>query len=188
MVQFGMWLLRPRVVREFRGYLETVAAKGPYFLALVEAVDRVYDAPVLREFWQTGTLVPNRAHQHPYQADIPEEFRARDRWFLLDTNLDAPRPWTFVPPKLGKLTPGGFVEPQHPWEQTTKIPVYSLALVNGQSPQRRWLLYGHSPWGPRKSVEVTIPAYRQITVDVAQGGSFYLVEEETGKATAVQTR
>src|SRR5512136_2655388 len=104
MVQSGMWLLRPRVVREFH---------------------------------------------------IPEEFRARDRWFLLDTNLDAPRPWTFVPPKLGKLTPGGFVEPQHPWEQTTKIPVYSLALVKGQSPQRRWLLYGHSPWGPRKSVEVT---------------------------------
>jgi hypothetical protein len=165
-----------------------VAAKGPYFLALVEAVDRVYEAPVLREFWQTGTLVPNRAHQHPYQADIPEEFRARDRWFLLDTNLDAPRPWTFVPPKLGKLTPGGFVEPPHPWEQTTKIPVFSLALVKGQSPQRRWLLYGHSPWGPRKSVEVTIPEYRQITVDIAQSGSFYLVEEKTGKATSVPTR
>jgi len=28
-VQFGMWLLRPRAVEEFRGWMETVASAGP---------------------------------------------------------------------------------------------------------------------------------------------------------------
>ena len=41
-VQYGMWLTRPRVVREFRGYLETVEYAGPYFEPILDAVDRVY--------------------------------------------------------------------------------------------------------------------------------------------------
>ena len=34
-----------------------------------------------------------RAHRHPYQKDVPKEYHDSDRWFLLDTNLDPPRPW-----------------------------------------------------------------------------------------------
>lgn len=185
MIQFGMWLLRPRLVREFRGCTETVAAKGPYFMAHVEAVDQVHNNPTLREFWQKGTLVPNRAHEHPYQCDIPEEYKNRDRWFLLDTSLDAPRPWTVWPPKYGKRTPAGFVEPQHPWDQTTKIPVFALALVKGKAPERQWLVYAHSPWGLRKGVEITVPDYGKITVDVTQAGSFTLVDEKTRKVAEV---
>src|ERR1019366_4557849 len=55
--QFGMWLLRPRAIREFRGWLqpwdETAA---PYFMALVAAVDRVHTNPVLSEWWRHGEL------------------------------------------------------------------------------------------------------------------------------------
>ena len=60
LVQFGMWLLRPRVVREFRGWLETVEYAGAYFDAILDAVDRVYANAVLRKFWRRGDLVPNR--------------------------------------------------------------------------------------------------------------------------------
>jgi len=93
-VQFGMWLLRPRVVREFRGHATQLAPVKPYWMETVEAVDRAYASEVLTDFWRHGTLVHNRAHRHPYQVDIPEEYRDIHRWYLLDTSADPPRPWT----------------------------------------------------------------------------------------------
>ena len=77
MVRFGMWLLRPRVVREFRGWTELRSLQGPYFLAIVDAVDEVHTDATLRRFWRNGLLAPNRKHSHPYQVDVPEEYRTR---------------------------------------------------------------------------------------------------------------
>ncbi|HKX30513.1 MAG TPA: hypothetical protein VJ302_22675 [Blastocatellia bacterium] len=157
MAQFGMWLLRPRVVREFRGYLETLTDEEPYFLPIVNAVDRVHKNPVLTEFWRRGELVPNRTQSHPYQALVPAEYQNLDRWFLLDTSLD----------------------PKRPWELGTELPVFSLALVKGAASQRQWLLYAHSPLGPRPEVKISIPNYREVTVKVPVGGAFYLVDEKS---------
>ena len=124
-VQFGMWLTRPRAVRDFRGWTEpwddvagqdgrpTHEGGGPYFMALVKAVDRVHVNPVLRQWWRKGDLVPNRARPHPYQAEVPAEYRQADRWFRLDTSLDPPPPW--------KLT--------------DDLRVFSLALVQGKAPE-----------------------------------------------------
>ncbi|MBI4026327.1 MAG: PKD domain-containing protein [Verrucomicrobia bacterium] len=162
-VQFGMWLLRPRVVREFRGWLETVEYAGPYFMSIVEAVDRVHTNAVLREFWRKGELVPNRAHQHPYQTDIPDEYKKEDRWFLLDTSLDAKWPWTLE----------------------TEIPVYALALAKGKPPTREWLVYAHAPRRPRLNVEIIVPEFGPITVDVPQAGAFFHVSEQSKKMTVV---
>jgi len=162
-VQFGMWLLRPRVVREFRGSTTPLEPWRPFFERLLFAVDRVYADATLKEFWRHGRLVPNRAHQHPYQVDVPEKYRSLDRWFLLDTNLDSPRPW----------------------EQTTNIPVFSLVLVQGEQGARRWLLYAHSPLEDRKGVTITIPECGQVTVDVPRCGTFYLVEQRDKKVTQV---
>jgi len=156
-VQFGMWLLRPRAVREFRGSTVPLAPWRPFFEQLLKAVDRVYDNATVQEFWRHGKLVPNRAHKHPYQADIPEKYKNVDRWYLLDTNLDAPRPWSLK----------------------TNIPVFSLALARGEKGARRWLLYAHSPLKDRKGVQITIPDYGNVTVDVPRAGGFYVVEEKT---------
>lgn len=161
-IQFGMWLLRPRAVREFRGWTFPSEEGMPYFMALVECCDRVHQNATLREFWRKGELVPNRAHAHPYQAGIPEEWKGVDRWFLLDAS---PNPKEF------------------PWELHWEVPVFSLALVRGQAPERQWLVYAHAPTGERKGVKITVPEYREITVDVAVGGSFYLIEEKNGTAT-----
>ncbi len=155
-VQFGMWLLRPRVVREFRPGNDTRANSEAYFLPIIAAVDRVYANQALKSFWRSGTLVPNRAHQHPYQSEIPAEYRHVDRWFLLDTSLDPPRPWQ----------PG------------TELPVFALALVEGKPPARRWLLYAHSPLTARQGVALSIPEYGVFKVDVKVGGSFYLIAEK----------
>ncbi|MEO6725247.1 MAG: hypothetical protein ABIP14_08085 [Blastocatellia bacterium] len=163
MAQFGMWLLRPRVVREFRGYQDTVAQMEPYFLPVVEAVDRVYSNATLREFWRKGELVANRARQHPYQTRVPPEYQRVDRWFLLDTSLDPPRPW-----ELG-----------------TQLPVFALALVKGAAGQRQWLIYAHAPAGARKDVQITIPGFRAVPVNVTVSGSFYLADEKTRRVQAV---
>lgn len=158
MVQFGMWLLRPRVVREFRGYQDTLEHSEPYFLPIVDAVDRVHRNQTLREFWRKGQLVPNRESYHPYQTAVPAEFQNVDRWFLLDTSYD----------------------PRRPWDLGTRLPVYSLALVMGNQPRRQWLVYAHSPLEARKNVLVTIPEYRAVNIDVSVGGSFYLIDETLG--------
>jgi hypothetical protein len=161
--QFGLWLLRPRVLREYRNWPESATEMEPWFLALAGDVDRIYRNDTLKYFWRKGELVPNRAHQHPYQTAIPEEYKKEDRWFLLDTNLDAPRPW--------KLD--------------TEIPVYSIAFVDGTKGNRRWLVYAESPLQERKNVEITIPDYGKITVNVSIAGVFYTVDEKTKKIQTV---
>jgi len=163
MVQYGMWLNRPRSVREFRGWTERRSVQGPYFLAVVAAVDRVHADDVLTRFWRLGRLVPNTAHEHPYQAGVPEEYKDKQRWFGLDTNVDPPRPWG-----VG-----------------TELPVFALALSLGQAPEREWLVYAHAPLGNRDGVKVTIPGYEEITASVPPQGVFYHVTEKTHESRAI---
>ncbi|MHC4625644.1 MAG: hypothetical protein ACYTDV_01565 [Planctomycetota bacterium] len=164
-VQFGMWLLRPRIVREFRGSTTPLEPWRPFFERLLFAVDRIYAAKTLTEFWRYGNLVPNEAHKHPYQQDIPEKYRDINRWFLLDTNLDSPRPWQYK----------------------TNIPVFSLALVRGDGANHRWLIYAHSPLEDRRGVNITVPGFGKITVDVPRAGAFYLIDEANRTTTPVSS-
>jgi hypothetical protein len=96
-------------------------------------------------------------------VQVPAELAKQDRWFLLDTNLDPPRPWT----------------------HTTNLPVFNLALVRGESGRREWLVYAHSPLMNRDKVGITIPGFRAITIDVPRRGAFHLVSERTGKIRPV---
>lgn len=163
MVQFGMWLLRPRLVREFRHHTDTLESAEPYFLPIVEAVDRVHNNPMLRKFWRKGELVASAARSHPYQSNVPDEYKAINRWYLLDTSLD----------------------PKWPWDLYTEVPVYSLALVLGQAPEREWLVYAYAPLGEKKDVEVTLPGYGQIKIDATPAGVFYSVIEKTKQTTKI---
>ncbi len=163
-VEFGMWLTRPRLVREWRGYIDTRERVGAYFEAVVNVVDRVWARPVLTRFWRQGTLVANTRHKHPYQSSIPRELQKEHRWFLLDTSLDPPRPW--------KLK--------------TAVPVFSLAYVIGKPKSREWLVYARSPLKERQQVQVTIPAFKAVTIDVPVAGAFYHVDERTGRTERVK--
>ncbi len=163
-VQFGMWLLRPRVVREFRSHATQLAAVKPYWMETVYAVDRVWNNETLVAFWRFGELVANSAHKHPYQVGIPKNYRDIPRWFLLDTSLD--EPW--------------------PWDLYTQIPVFSLALKRGDEGSREWLVYAHAPVAARSEVVIAIPSYSDITVDVPRAGAFYLVKEIDGSVVRVE--
>ena len=154
-VQFGMWLLRPRVVREFRGSTTPLEPWRPFFERLLFAVDRIYADKTLTEFWRYGKLVPNKAYKHPYQENVPEKYRNVNRWFLLDTSLDPPRPW----------------------EYKTNIPVFSLALMRGETGKQKWLVYAHAPLEEKHNVSIIVPGFGKITVNVPRAGAFYLIDE-----------
>ena len=165
-IQFGMWLVRPRVVREFRGHANKLAPVEPYWLETVKAVDRVYDDKTLTEFWRYGKLVANTAHENPYRTDLSERYKNVKRWFALETNLDPPRPWSLQ----------------------TKLPVFSLALVRGKTGSRRWLLYAHAPVERQVGVEVTIPDYENVKIEVPRAGAFYLVTEQGNQVRRIWPR
>ncbi len=154
---FGAWLLRPRVVREYRGHGLPREDFRLEFEAVVAGIDRIWQDGTLRRFWRRGTLVANRKHKHPFQTDIPKRWADVDRWFLLDTSLD----------------------PKRPWSLEAELPVFALARVIGEPPRREWLLYAHAPVEARSDVEVDLPGFGKLTIDVARGGSYYHVVEAT---------
>lgn len=168
MVQFGMWLLRPRVVREFRGWRETIG-KGKtsnfaYFMQILKAVDDIYRNQILERFWRYGTLVPNHKRKHPHRSGVLKEYENRVRWFLLDTQLDPQR-----------------------WELGAPVPVFSLALVLGKAPSREWLVYTFAPLKDtlaslkrRNKVAVRIPGYKEVDLAVEAKGRFYHIREQSG--------
>ncbi len=158
-IQFGMWLLRPRVVREFQFYETSTELIRTHFLKICDAVDRVHAHPVLRRFWRKGELVPHQSQKHPWQANVPPAWRDKHRWFLLDASANPPYPWT----DLG-----------------THIPVFAIALSLGMGADREWLLYAHSPVKACKDVEVTLPGFGRLRIDTAPEGVFYHVRQ--GKA------
>lgn len=164
MAQFGMWLLRPRVVREFRGWTETVQDTGDYFMQILNAVDKVYKNKILEKFWRNGELIANRNGQHPHQSDVPEEYKGRDRWFLLDTNLD----------------------PKKPWNLETEIPVFSLALLLGRKPAREWLLYAFAPLSNCRNIVVQIPEYKKVEIIADYVGRFYHVQEQFDTVSQIE--
>jgi hypothetical protein len=173
MVQYGMWLMRPRTVRDFRSHTESVEYAGPYFQPILDSVDRVWKEPILQKFWRHGTLVVNPKGKHPYQADVPPEYKNVDRWFLLETNLT---------PK--ELAPEEFDNAKPPARQL-EIPVFALALVLGKAPEREWMIYAHAPRYARTNVVITVPGFGPITVDVPQSGSFFHLTQKGKDVTTV---
>ena len=154
-VRFGLWLLRPRVVREFRAAFEPVSKNEAYFQSLLDAVKLLHENPTLREFWRDATLVPNRARRHFYNVDELRRYRDVDRWFILEASTNA----------------------SGPWRMETPVPVFALALVRGNAPNREWLVYAHAPMGSRDGVEIEVPEFGAITVDVPVEGAYFVVLE-----------
>ncbi|MCB1677026.1 MAG: hypothetical protein KDI01_12105, partial [Halioglobus sp.] len=118
-VKHNLWVLTPRVAREWRGSADDKERWWPYFQVIIDAVDQIHHDPVLVRFWRRGELVANHARRHPFDDDIPEKWKNVDRWFNLDTSLDPPGAW----------------------DLTTELPVMAVARVLGDAGHREWLLY-----------------------------------------------
>jgi hypothetical protein len=162
-VQFGMWMTRPRIIRVYRDWDQERAEVLPWLMPVMNAIDRIYTNPILRSFWRNSSIIVNPSRIHPYQYEIPSEYSAVDRMFLLSTDLDPPEPWSYQ----------------------TEFSVLSLTRQKGISPQRQWLLYAYAPLGERRNVSITIPDYGKIIVDISLEGTFYLIEESNHTVTLV---
>jgi hypothetical protein len=154
-LQFGMWLLRPRVVREFRDHLATRNQFSTYFDSLSNAIRMTHEQPVLKRFWQSGRLLANTTGKHPYDVALPDRLRDAQRWYLLDSNLN----------------------PVRPWKLDTALRIYALAIEAGAAPTREWLIYAFAPLDKRTNTTVAIPDGPRVVIAASDAGCFVLVHE-----------
>ena len=166
MTRFGMWLLRPRVVREYRGWKESYESNKAYTHALLETVDEIYRSEILQRFWRHGELIANAGHQHPYQSLIPEQIEKSPRWFLLDSP----------------------VNPSPPWEADTVFKVFALALSLGSGNEQEWLIYAFTPLHPDSEVDVSLPGVGVVTVAAGPAGRFSHLAPGARSTEVVETR
>ncbi len=163
-VEFGMWVARPRVVREFQFQEPDLKVADERFYAIMEAVDRVHENPVLRRFWRKGTLVPHPSQKHPWSFGVPEKYEKAPRWFMLDAD----------------------VNPPYPWNKNVAVPVFATALVLGKAPHREWLVLAQSPLKAYSGVKLTLPEFGALKVDTRPAVSFYRVQEAGRKVEPVK--
>lgn len=163
-VQYSMWLLTPRVVREFRYSASEPASRFmPYLQETLNSTKRVHSDPILSKFWRKGELVANHSGHHPFKYNFPSQWSSENRWFHLTTNLD---------PDGDSLS--------------LQWPIWTLSRVIGSSPSREWIIYAYSPMGLKSNVIVTVPEYKNVNLPtVTVGGSFYYINEATSELKEV---
>jgi len=154
-VKHNLWMLTPRVAREWRASADDKDRWWAYFEQIIKAVDQIHNDETLARFWRKGELVANRARQHPFNEGVPVRWQKIDRWFNLDTSLD----------------------PTGQWDLKTELPVMAVARVLGDKGKREWLIYAHATKKDQKDVELTIPDYGKVKVNPTLAGNYYLVKE-----------
>lgn len=171
-VQYSMWLALPRVAREWRKSDDRRERWWPHFQQILDAVQRVHKDPVLRRFWRTSELVPNRSREHPFRHVLPAKWGdpgTYPRWFHLDTSTDPA-----LPRDVSER------------DYAARMPVWTMARVLGVAPHREWLIYAHAPLGERTNVDITLPGYGRLSLPrVAVGGSFYHLTEASRRVSEV---
>lgn len=158
--QFCLWTTRPRSMREFRWPPEDEHAyqEGTWRM-LIRTVDRPWDNETLRDFWRFGKLVINPDQSHPFspEGDQPQWLHELDRWGVLTCDANPPR---------------------DQWDHRTTLRVFALALVRGEAPRRRWLIYAHAPRGAVADATVELPGYGGVKLEaVPLSGSFFVANE-----------
>jgi hypothetical protein len=190
-VRFAMWMLQPRLLRDYRNYSTEGNPSNPnastnYFAQVLAAVDQVYADATLQLFWRDSKLVAaNPAdlpvaynyYQHPYQAATMSAYAGVDRMFMLPVAEN-----TAFNSALSSLYAAQQAHTSYAVPLNTAITVFAMARVRGEAPKREWLLYLHAPAGAQTGVTVTIPGYSYnngaVTVNAPVGGKFYLVKED----------
>lgn len=178
MLQFGLWVMRPRDFREFRGTDPLDGYNASTWGAVLNATEHVWNNATLRDYWRFGTLVPNatatatlNGHYFDNNAAWPTWLKNTPRWFLLTSNANpAEATWDRNQNNAPSI----------------KLRVMAIALRRGSAPDRRWLVYAHAPLGAVAGSQVTIPDFGPVTLDyVPQSGSFFEVRESGGAVSAL---
>ena len=152
LTQFALWFLRPNFVRQDSALTQREELQKA-FQEVSDSVELIHYNSQLTDFWRNGTLVKNGTSD--LNTNIPTQYENDPRWFLLDTDANPKRPWT----------------------SDTAINVWAFALVEGEAPDREWLLYVQSPDGNKTDVTVSVPGYKDVLVDSTAKGSFIILNE-----------
>lgn len=199
MATWALWVAKPHAIRHFTSWGAKRDSDWPYFSELVEAVDQVHTNETLRTFWKQGEPVVNphteinihvidrpagegtRAHGNLEGFVSDEQLQAfdvmRDHFYGLSTNLDPDKP----APASDSL------EDRTRYPNDAEFRVWAQAQVMGEAPDRRWLVFTYAPRGDEAGVEITIPDYDTIELDVPQKGVFAVVEEGRGIVETIPT-
>ena len=181
----ALWLSRPRIIREF-GWGDFDGQVDRQWQTLMRAVDRVWTDPVLTRFWRKGTLVVNPDYEaatgvkHPFWelTDLDKQGRVGpwlERWKKQDRFHQLTVP---INPPFAKWPQRYEVAFQaNPDDEQSLIKVWAFAYELGEAPKREWLLYVQSPREDRKTVEVKVPGFGDVSVDVPRTGAFYHLRE-----------
>jgi len=169
--QFCLWMARPRTFMEFRWSYREPTERNAFseatWMAVVDAVDRVWADDRLKEYWRHGEVVPNR-EQDPWWSlsdDHPQWLRKIDRWFLLTCDANPPR---------------------DQWERSTELNVWAMALRLGEASKQRWLIYAHAPKRAEADVTVTLPGFGDVMLPhVSRSGSFFEVKQADRSVTTL---
>ncbi len=144
--KYGMWLLRPRVVREYRNWNDPLSGFVDYTHALIDTVDEIHGNEALEKFWRYGELLVNPNGQHPYRTNITPEIDAENRWFLLDVDVNP-----VITGTLGQ-----------------EIPVFALALKH----DGKYLVYAYSPLRDYSDITITVPGLGDVTASSSVEGTY----------------
>jgi len=186
---WSLWVARPHSLRDFASWGSNREDQWPYYSELVAAVDQVHDNPTLRAFWRNGQRVVNEdievfthvidappgegsredGNLAGYVSDEQLQYfeRLRHNWYHLPTSLDPPDP-----------EPSSNFDGRGTYPKEAEFGVWAQAKVLGEAPERRWLVFTHAPRGDEQDVEITIPEFKTITLDVPQNGVFAVVDEQ----------
>lgn len=187
-IKYVTWLNVPRQLWHYQDYVQgdpngdglcsgSDVVKGeasldfwyPYFEPLLDLAKEIYDDPLLQRFWRKGELVRNADMLHPFNFEIPSKWAGTERWYHLSTNYDPIFP---VHEQFGAIDLTIF---------NPTMPVYTLARVLGEAPNREWLVYAHAPTGAVEGVLIKIPGHCTIDMgSVAIEGTFKHVVEGDG--------
>jgi hypothetical protein len=188
-VQWCVWCMQPRALREYRGSTELVDEEPllSYFEAVLDVVRHVHQHPELRRFWQHGVLVENTnllgSNVSPYQRpSISDDTTYNDSIWI--TNY--PRNYA-LPTSLDPVYPAPYPINLNGSQNKLRA-CWVLAYVIGETPNREWLIYGHAtgpnPDGTSRSmtaledVEVVLPNYATVTLpELPVEGAFYYIKE-----------
>ena len=181
----ALWLSRPRIIREF-AWGDFDGQVDRQWQTLMQAVDRVWADPVLTRFWRKGALVVNPDYEaatgvkHPFfeLTDIDKSGRVGpwlERWKKQDRFYQLTVP---INPPFAKW-PQGYQVAFHtrPFDEHALIKVWAFAYELGTASDREWLLYVQSPREDRNAVEVKVPGFGDVAVDVTRSGAFYHLRE-----------
>lgn len=167
--QYCMWMLRPRVVREWRKSDDDIDA-GTLFErwdALMDAVKRVHTNSILKSFWRNSTLIANPTRGHAFRYAETTTYDDADRWYHLEASTDP-------------------VFAEGSSDYGLLMPVWNLVREQGTTPNREWLVYVFAAKAIQNNFTVTIPDHKAVTIPQAtNAGEFWLVKESDDSVTNV---